>query len=60
MLQLLAEVAIYEVPRAFGWALLKVVTLGRYRRRDPEEWFTEGTVGFASLAGLTWLSVHWL
>jgi hypothetical protein len=22
--------------------------------------FAEGTVGFASLAGLTWLGVHWL
>jgi hypothetical protein len=64
MFQFLAEVALYEVPRVLGWALLRVVTLGRYRRRThPEGWSTgaeivEPVVGFSLLAGVTWLSMR--
>jgi len=42
MLQFLAELAIYEVPRGFGWAILKVVTLGRYRGSYLVDCVTEG------------------
>jgi hypothetical protein len=60
MLQFLAELAIYEVPRGFGWAILKLVTLGRYRGSHPADCVTEGVVGLAGLAGLAWLTLVWL
>lgn len=58
MLQVLAEVAIYEVPRWFGWATLKAVTLGRYPWGYGVDCVTEGVVGFAGLAGLAWLTLR--
>jgi len=59
MLETLAELTIYEVPRLFGWALLKVVTLGRYKS-DPTNFLIEGFVGFASIAAAIWLVIRWL
>jgi hypothetical protein len=46
---------IYEVPRFFGWALLKLVTLGRYKS-DPTNVLIEGFVGFASTAAVIGLN----
>lgn len=60
MLQIVGEAVVYEVPRALGWVLLKVVTLGRYRRTHQEDWFAEGAVGFGTFAGVTWLCARWL
>ena len=40
MLETLAELTIYEVPRFFGWVLLKLVTLGRYKS-DPTNFLIE-------------------
>lgn len=57
MLELLAELAIYEIPRGFGWGILKVVTLGRYRESHPADCVTEGVVGLAILVGLAWLTI---
>ena len=59
MLETLAELTIYEVPRFFGWALLKLVTLGRYKS-DPTNFLIEGFVGFASTAAVIWLIIRWL
>ena len=59
MLETLAELTIYEVPRYFGWALLKLVTLGRYKS-DPTNVLIEGFVGFASTAAAVWLVIRWL
>jgi len=59
MLETLAELTIYEVPRFFGWALLKLVTLGRYKS-DPTNFLIEGFVGFASIVAATWLAIGWL
>jgi hypothetical protein len=60
MLQVVAEALVYEVPRALGWVLLKVVTLGRYRHAHQDDWITEAAVGFGAFAGVTWLCARWL
>ena len=59
LVETLAEVTIYEVPRICGWALLKLVTLGRYKS-DPTNVLIEGLVGFASIVAASWLVIRWL
>lgn len=59
MVETLIELTIYEGPRYFGWALLKLVTLGRYKS-DPTNFLIEGFVGFASIVAAIWLVIRWL
>jgi hypothetical protein len=47
---------IEEAIQLIGLAFLKVVTLGRYRLRGPENLgLFEGTVGLGVIAAATWL-----
>ena len=50
MLGFLFEVVIGGGLQAIGWAVLKVVTFGRYRGFQPEDIVLEGSLGFATLA----------
>jgi hypothetical protein len=45
MLQAIVEAVIEEVPRAIGWAVLKAVTVGRYRGLREKDLVVEGAVG---------------
>jgi hypothetical protein len=47
MLQAIVEAVIEEVPRAIGWAVLKAVTVGRYRSLRDKDLVLEGAVGLA-------------
>jgi hypothetical protein len=52
MLQSLIETIIESGLQAIGWAVLKVVTFGRYRGFQPEDMVREGAVGLAALAAV--------
>jgi hypothetical protein len=60
MIDGLAEGLLEIVPRAIGWAVLKVVTLGRYRGFQKEDLLLEGGVGLLAIAGATWLAYRLL
>jgi hypothetical protein len=38
--------------QAIGWAVLKVVTFGRYKGFQPEDILLEGSVGLATIAAV--------
>jgi hypothetical protein len=48
--QLLIEAIVEFVPRATGWAVLKLVTLGRYRGWGRDDLLLEGGIGLATIA----------
>ena len=50
MLQSIVETIIEGGRQAIGWAVLKTVTLGRYRGFRPQDALREGAVGLAALA----------
>jgi hypothetical protein len=50
MLECFFGVVIEGGLRTIGWAVLKVVTFGRYRGFKPDDLVLEGSVGVASLA----------
>jgi hypothetical protein len=52
MLQFIAEAIIDTGLQAVGWAVMKGITLGRYRGFQPEDILLEGTVGFGVLAAV--------
>lgn len=52
MLQLIIEAVIDTGLRAIGWAVLKVVTFGRYTGFRPEDTLREGSVGLATIAAV--------
>ena len=45
MLLAIVEGVIYEVPRIIGWAVMKAVTMGRYRGFRDADMVVEGAVG---------------
>jgi hypothetical protein len=45
--------------RGFGWVVLKVATVGRYRSTGSSAELFEGAVGLLALAGIMWLSYRW-
>jgi hypothetical protein len=55
MVQAIVQEVIAFVPRAIGWAFLKLVTLGRYRGFRDDDLLLEGGVGVGLIAGLCFL-----
>lgn len=55
-MQAIVEAIVEFVPRATGWAVLKLVTLGRYRGFGQNDLLLEGGVGLATIAliGTVW------
>jgi hypothetical protein len=49
MLQSLVEVIIESGLQAVGWAVLKVLTFGRYRGFQTEDMLREGALGLLTL-----------
>jgi len=50
MLQSIIETILESGLQAIGWAVLKSITLGRYRGFQPEDILHEGVVGLAVIA----------
>jgi hypothetical protein len=59
MLQVIVEGMLYEVPRVVGWAVLKLITLGRYRGSGPEDILVEGGIGLAAILGVSLAAYRW-
>lgn len=59
MLELFFEVVVSSGLQAIGWAVLKVVTFGRYRGFQPENIFLEGSLGFVTLAAVGYGAYAW-
>ena len=59
MIQAIIEGVIEFIPRAIGWAFLKLVTLGRYRGFRSDDLLIEGGLGLALIAGLCFFGYHW-
>lgn len=49
-MQTIVEGIIEFVPRVTGWAVLKLLTLGRYRGFGSDDLLLEGGVGIATIA----------
>jgi hypothetical protein len=60
MIQFVMESLIMEAIRAFGLALLKIATLGRYTSRRATDWAMEGIVGLAGVLAIAWMAYRWL
>ncbi len=60
MLQSVAETIIETGLQTVGWAVIKGITLGRYRGFRPEDILFEGTVGFAVVAAVCYGGYRWL
>ncbi len=50
MIEVIVESVVEFVPRAIGWSVLKLVTLGRYRGFRDEDRLVEGAVGLLTIA----------
>ena len=50
---------ILEAPRGVGWAVLKVVTLGRYRGFRDGDVLVEGSLGLVTIAACCFLVYRW-
>lgn len=59
MLHGILEVLILEAPRGVGWAVLKVVTLGRYRGFRDGDVLVEGSLGLVTIAASCFLVYRW-
>jgi hypothetical protein len=59
MLEFFFEVVIRSVLQASGWAVLKVVTFGRYRGFQNEDIILEGSLGFAAVAVVGYGAYRW-
>jgi hypothetical protein len=60
MLEFFFGVVIDSGLRAIGWAVLKVVTFGRYRGFQPEHILREGSLGFATVAVVGYGAYRWV
>jgi hypothetical protein len=60
MLELFFSVVIDSGLRAIGWAVLKVVTFGRYRGFQPEDIVLEASLGFATVAVVGYGAYRWV
>jgi hypothetical protein len=59
MLEFFFEVVISNGLQAIGWAVLKVVTFGRYRGFQPEDLILEASLGFATVVVVGYGAYRW-
>jgi hypothetical protein len=59
MIQDIVEVVLQESIRTIGVMVLKVITLGRYRSRGPEDLLVEGGVGLLTLVAIGFVMYVW-
>ena len=55
MMQSLLE----DLLTGLGWTLLKVVSLGTYKRSGSDARLFEGVVGLGFVGGISWLVYRW-
>lgn len=60
MLQAIIEGIIEFGFRTFGWAVLKVLTLGRYRGFEQKDLAREGAVGLATVLAIGYALYRWI
>ena len=60
MLDTVAWVVIDSGLQAIGWAVLKVITLGRYRSVQPDNMLFEGALGLATVFIAGYVVYRWL
>lgn len=60
MIQLIIEVVIESGFQAVGWAVFKVVTLGRYQGFTADEMLREGSLGLATVLVAGYAIYRWL
>ena len=59
MLEFVFEVVIRSGLQAIGWAVLMVVTFGRYRGFQEEDIILEGSLGFATVVVVGYGASRW-
>ena len=59
MLEFVFEVVIRSGLQAIGWAVLKVVTFGRYRGFQEEDIILVGSLGFATVVVVGYGAYRW-
>lgn len=59
LIEVVMEGVVEFIPRAIGWACLKLLTLGRYRGFRQEDLLVEGGLGLAVIAGLCVIGYLW-
>lgn len=60
MIQSTIEVIFESGFQAVGWAVFKLVTLGRYQGFRNEDMVPEGAMGMATLLGVGYVIYRWL
>lgn len=60
MIQFIVEVIIEHGFQALGWAVLKVVTLGRYQGFTPDDMLREGALGLATVLAAGYAIYRWI
>lgn len=60
MLEFFLEVVVQGGLQAIGWAVLKVVTFGRYRGFQEADIILEGSLGFATIVVVGYSAYRWL
>ena len=49
-----------DLIRGFGWVVLKVLTVGRYRSTGSSAELFEGTCGLLAIAAIMWSAYRWV
>jgi hypothetical protein len=60
MIQSIIEITIEYGFQAVGWALLKTVTLGRYRGFTSDDMLREGALGLVTVLAVGYWFYRWL
>ncbi len=59
-MQWFIEVIVEQGFQAVGWAVLKVVTFGRYQGYTREDLLPEGALGFAVVLAVAYAIYRWI
>jgi len=60
MIQGIIEVIIEYGFQSVGWAVMKIVTLGRYRGFKSDDMLTEGALGLATVLAVGYATYRWV
>jgi len=60
MIQAIIEAIIEYGFQSVGWAVMKIVTLGRYRGFKSDDMLTEGALGVATVLAVGYATYRWV
>jgi hypothetical protein len=60
MIQAIIEAIIQYGFQSVGWAVMKIVTLGRYRGFNSDDMLSEGALGFATILLVGYGTYRWV